>query len=276
MMHASRPAVSAWLVAPAWLKVRRLDRILFAVTIGSVVLLAAFWLLLAIGAEDDHPRLPIAESLLSGDDREGPMEEIDSGGRYQRYEGITVIMPVNTSLQPAVYQQAYDLIYTLYGGIISPLPVDSYHVTLTGIATRSKSASLADYNALISDNRARLEAAKWQLTNNARQQHTVTFTVEDAHLGSRGMSLTLRPSSDSDEAELRRLRALMERSLAQLYERQPRWHVGVGYRRLGVNIEAEEFAKLQASLMDIFRGVEVVVTPPVLCAFYDMRQLRPV
>ena len=260
---------------PAWLRVRRLDRILFAVTACSVLLLVGAWLLLSVGNDDREPRLSIAESLLSGDDREGPLEKMDSSGHFQRYEGVTVIMPVNTTLNPQVYQQAYDLIYTLFGGIVSPLPVDSYHVTLTGVATRAKFATVAEYNALMTASRARLESVKWQLHNNAKQQHSVAFSVEDARLGARAISLTLRPSTDLDEVELRRFNALMDRSLGPLYYRQPRWHMGLAYRHQGLTIEQADFAPLQTGLMDIYRNVEVIVTPPVLCAFYDMRQFRP-
>ena len=137
-------------------------------------------------------------------------------------------MPVNDSLHHAVFQQAYDLVYTLFGGIVSPLPVDSHHVTLSTVAVRAEASSLARYNALMSEKHARLEAVKWQLTNHAREaHHAVQFRVEDARLGWRGISLTLQPSSDLDAAELRRSNALAERSLGRLYERQPRWHMSV-------------------------------------------------
>ena len=271
-MHASS---APRLALPSWVRLRRLDRVLFAVTLCSVLLLAAFWLLVSSG-EGSEPRLAISESLQSGDEREGPMEKMDSKGRFQRFEGLTVIMPVNTSLNPAVYQQVYDLIYTLYGGVVSPLPVDSYHVTLTGVITRSRYATVAEYNAVVAESRPQLESAKWQLTNNAQQQRSITFRVEDARLGFRAVSFTLRPSTDADEAELRRLNVLMDSSLGKLYQRQPRWHMSVAYRYLGRTIEPAEFKPLETSLMDVFRFMEIVVTPPVLCAFYDMRQFRPI
>ena len=268
-MHSARPGL------PSWLRVRRLDRILLIVTACSVLLLCGFWLGVSVSGGDELRRLSIAESLLSVDDRAGPMEKMDSSGRFQRYEGITVIMPVNTTLSPHQYQKAYDLIYALYGGIVSPLPVDSYHVTLTGVTVRGRAASLADYNALVTENRARLEAVKWQLHNNARQQRTIAFSVEEARLGSRAVTLTLRPSSDADETELKRLSALMERTLGQLYQRQPRWHMSVAYRRLGLTIDEAVFEPLQTALMNTFSSVDIIVTPPMLCAFYDMRQFRP-
>lgn len=261
---------------PTWVNRRRLDRLLYVLTACAVLLLVGLGVLMSLGSDDEQPRLTIAESLLSNDDRTGPMEKVDSSGHFQRYEGVTTVMFVNDTAHHAVFQQAYDLVYTLFGGIVSPLPVDSYHVTLSTVAVRAKAKSLQRYNALMSDNHARLEGVKWQLTNNAREaHHAVTFRVEGARLGSRGISLTLQPSSDLDAAELRRLNALLERSLGRLYERQPRWHMSVAYRHLGLSIEPAEFAPLQSSLMDIFRNVEVSVLPPVLCAFYDMRQFRP-
>ena len=261
---------------PSWVNTRRLDRILVVLAACAVVLLVALGALLSLGAGDEPPRLAIAESLLSGDERTGAMEKIDSGGHYQRYAGVTVVMPVNDTLRHAAFQQAYDVVNTQFGGIVSPLPVDSYHVTLSTVAVRAKASSLASYNALMSDNRARLEAVKWQLTHDAREAHrAVHFRVADAHLGRRGVSLTLQPSGEADAAELRRLDALAERALGRLYERQQRWHMSVAYRHLGLSIEPAVFAPLQQSLMDIFRDVELSVLPPVLCAFYDMRQFRP-
>ena len=270
-MHTSRSVLSAFSNS---LNARQLNRLLLVVAACTVLLLVSVWFSLS-SARDNQPRLAIAESLLSGDERVGRLEKVDSSGRFQRYEGVTVIMAVNTSLDSAAYQKAHDLIYNLFGGIISPLPVDSYHVTLTSIAARAKAASLADYNQLLTDNRPRLEAVKWQLKNNAAQQHGVAFTVAGARLGAKAVSLTLHPSTYDDENELRKLNSLMYHALGKLFQRQPRWHLSVGYRRLGLAIEPDEFAPLEAALMDIFASIEVVVTPPVLSAFYDMRQFRP-
>ena len=243
---------------------------------GVVLLMCATaWLSLS-GGGNDQQRLTIAESLLSEDGREGVVAKIDSRGFFQRDEGVTIVMPANLSLNTDVYLQAYDLIYTRFRSILSPLPVDSYHITLSSIASRDK-ATLTEYYQLLTDNRGRLESVKWQLSTDAlQQQRCLTFYVADVRFGPVAVSLAMRPKTAVDEAEVQRLNALMDRSLGPTFQRQPRWHLTVAYRRYGLTIEPAQTEQVQAALMEVFKGVDVFVLPPVLCAFYDMRQFRPV
>ena len=68
---------------PSWVNTRRLDRILFVLTACAVLLLVGLGVLLSLGSGDEQPRLAIAESLLSSDDRTGPMEKMDSSGHFR-------------------------------------------------------------------------------------------------------------------------------------------------------------------------------------------------
>ena len=232
------------------------------------------------------PRLPIAESLLSIDSRPQPICRIDSDGIYQQWEGVTIIMPANITLNLHTYRQSYSVLYNRFSDILTPLPFDSYHITLSSIASRDHFNSLINYNQHIHDSRPRLEAVKQQLVDSAaRRQHNpdaagissrLAFTVSDVHFGPIAVTLTMMPQSAEVTDELHRIIALIEPTLGPLYQRQTRWHMTMAYRKFGLEVGEVQAKAVQDALMEVYRGVEVVVLPPVLCAFYDMRQFRPI
>ena len=263
------------------LRLRRLGRTLLTVAGSGVLALFGLWFFFLAGETmlSGQKRLPIAESLLSVDDRPHPIAKIDSRGMYQIFEGVTIVMPANLTLHVDTFKRAHNLLYNRFSDILTPLPTDSYHITLSSIASRDQIVSLAGYNQHITDSRPRLEAVKHQLVDNAQHQQNcppLTFTAADLCSGGSAFTLTMVPQSAAVTAELQRLIALIEPTLGPLYERQPRWHMTLAYRFKGLEIGKEQLEAVHETVMAVFRGVKIVVQPPVLCAFYDMRQFRPI
>ena len=209
------------------------------------------------------------------------MHKISSQGRYLRYEGLTIIMPVQTLLSPT-FHQAHDLIEQWRAtAALAALPVSSYHVTLSGLLNRREKPSLDGYNEAVDVLRARLQRVKWLLSQEDPAA-SLTFVAKDARKGRTAVSMTLVPKTPADAARLEYLNALIARTLGDFYDFQPRSHMSVGYHVVdhptNASIDTRQAFRVQPllpALEKIFHAVDISVALPQICFFANMTVFTP-
>ena len=229
-----------------------------------LLLLLTLWLVRPSLATDG--RVPIdLNRLLSTDARSSQLIRKIANFSYQRYDTVVVLMRARTQLHPA-YQTAHDLIGTHFPHILTPLPVDSLHVTLSGVFDRSKAASLTAYNDLIRTHHPRLERALWRLAQLPPAVPPLTFAVLGVITNGTGVVVHLRPKRMEDERLLASLVEVAASGLGPVYHAQQRWHVTLAYKRPSMEwVGQGQLDQIEERLMAAFAGVDVVVERPTLC-----------
>ena len=213
-------------------------------------------------------RTPIdVNLLLSDDDRPHTLvRKINEEGVYESFHTIVLQQKAYTDLNPA-YQAAHDLLATSFSRILSPLPVASYHVTLSGVFDqRATKADVTAYNSLVTSHHDRLERVVYAFDHLPDSDSPLTFTLVDVPINGTGITLHVRPKQPRDEQRLAELVALAQETLGPLYKQQVRWHLTLGYKVPPVeSVDESQLAEAKSELLRIFEGVDIVVRPPALC-----------
>ena len=229
-------------------------------------LLVLAFLLLRSSFESEG-RSPLnVQQLLSADTRPSKqIRKIDEEGVYTPFETIVVLQRARTDLHPA-YETAHHLLVSSYSRFLTPLPMDSYHVTLSGVVDRSKTDDVDEYNSLITANHGRLERLVYVMGRLVVDGAPLTFALLDVVATGTGVILHLRPKRSEDGERVEWLAALANRTLGLLYKRQARWHLTLAYKVPPIKkIDENELTAASAELRKLFAGVDVVVRTPTLC-----------
>ena len=213
------------------------------------------------------------ESLLSVDERPGSdIVKLDELGRWQLFEGLSVVLPVLTERYPA-FSQLFNRVATDYHTLLSGNPLSSYHVTLCSIVLR-RDMSRSAYNELVSRSRPSLERLKARL---AEETRPVIFNFSGVWWNPAGISIDLQPATDADYTTLRHYESLAADCLGALYVRMDRYHMGFSYIvQERANDSSPELTELVTGLHTLFAGVEFVAAVPQLVAFSTMLRFNPV
>jgi len=231
-----------------------------------VVLVVLTYLVLHTPTERDG-RSPIPlQLLLSVDDRpSSTIRKIDEQAVYTPFETIVVLQRARTDLHPA-YLRAHQVIASNYARLLAPLPVDSYHVTLSGVFDRRQTADVTAYNRLITANHERLERLVHTMDHLPATDAPLTFALLDVVASGTGLTLHLRPKQPRDEQCIEWLAALANTTLGPLYKRQKQWHLTLAYKVPPIDAIVEsELQRAVDELRAVFAGVDIVVRTPTLC-----------
>ena len=240
-----------------------------------LVLVAVVWLLLRPAG---YVPIPLERLLSDNSTPPKQLSKIDPAGQYQRWDGITTVMPAKTELSSA-YERAYRLILDNYSDIMTPTPVSSYHVTLQTVINLSAQPSLAEYNRIVTANQRRLERLKYYF---AQQTGTIAFVVNNSSFPLVTYSPTVRltPATAADQARYEELQSTALDILGHMHVDGIPPHLGLGYKLPGwKNKQKQQKERLRALMMglrDIWDGVVVVVDMPVLSVIFNMTAFPPV
>ena len=215
------------------------------------------------------------QSILSVDERPGSeIVKLDEQGRWELFEGISVIMTVHTQLDPA-FRRLFDRVRRDHSALLTGNPYSSYHVTLCTLFLR-RDWNQSEYNRLVTTERLRMEQLKGFL---AAETKPVTFHLSGVWWNTAGLSIDLQTSTAADNATLQHYEAVVAGILGPLYVRMERYHMGFSYivhSRVRVNGSEEELSELVASLPHHFKGVSFVAAPPRIVSFSTMLRFNPV
>ena len=235
-----------------------------------LVLLLAAAVILLVGAglsrKDSWTTIDV-NLLLSIDERPGAeIRKLDEQGRWELFEGLSVVMPVRTERHSA-FRQLFNRVHIDYSMLLTANPFSSYHVTLCTIVLR-RDMSQSMYNKLVADMKPQLERLKARL---AGETQSVTFNFSGVWWNPAGISIDLQPASEANSATLRYYEAIAADSLGALYVPMQRYHMGWSYIvQSHANGSEVELAELVSSLPGLFAEVAFVATVPQLVTFSTM------
>lgn len=215
------------------------------------------------------------------------MAKIDASGEYRRFPGVTVVCDLPPDLDGGLAGLAEVLssLPTL-GPLVSPLPPESYHVTVLSICCQYR---LGDDDAAW---RERLRDARWAMAATTlleadlaprlrAERVTLHGTAIGVELAPLDRSVPAAPADLPLVGQLRELLSLPGRMGLRPRRGNP-WHVTLGYFHSpkalraceAVDIEADRRV-LEAAVLAALPGAVVSLSPARLCRFEDMTCFSP-
>ncbi len=223
------------------------------------------------------------ESIQSHDNR--PQHQIcklGPDGRYStQFEGLTVVMPLcgsnsNTSDLSLLYAQLIQA-QKLAAGKNKPhpyamLPPESYHATLTGIASRSKFHSCDDYNHHVASHLGSIEKLCRAL--GALPQAMISFEVVSFEMNCRVIVLNITPQTLESETYIRTCEQLSMKILASLFQKQE-YHITLAYKVPNTEELTEDEREPLVRLLQQLQGTTLTFSRPQVCSYTSMLQFDP-
>jgi len=227
-------------------------------------------------------RLPLDVSLLHSNDTTPwqQIHKIDESGAYRRFDDITTVMKVRTTLH-STYRTAHTFLYS-HTDLISPLPISSYHVTLVELMGLRRKRSLAAYNGNITANLYRMEQLKYnfaQLTQPFTfRLHHATHGDVDGHF-STAITLVVEPDTVDDANRLQQVLEMARTVLGdELWVEPVGSHMTLGYKvpSKGLDKMSVRYQPIVDEMERLYRDVKFVCDPPILSSVHDMLDFPPI
>jgi hypothetical protein len=208
-------------------------------------------------------------NMLSKDTRKSnEIKKLNEKGEYMQFEGMTVVMPLESDLS-AMYEE---LKQVMPNTVEALLPLDSYHVTVTGIRCRFHFKTCDKYNEFLEQYLMAFTRLKKEIpVGKAR------FTLENpAEPSMPQITGHLKPADDETARYLQQVCDICERHLGKFF-RKSRSHLTISYK---IPSSRELTYTESKQIADILNKhlYEKVITfgTPALCKFNDMTAFIPV
>jgi hypothetical protein len=202
-------------------------------------------------------------SLLSSDNRRSnDIKKINEKGEYLLFEGLTVVMPLQTDLS-AMYEELQTIVPKEVHAL---LPKESYHVTVTGIRCRFHFKTCEKYNEFLEQNIMAFERLKKSFehgSGNFMLEHEVGTDMSQ-------ITAHLKPADTASAQYLDTMAAHCEKHLGKFY-RKSRSHLSLAYKiPSSKDLTLSECTNIAATLNKHLQGTVLTFGEPTICKFSNM------